>query len=174
MRIRATPLMPMDEATPLSSSSFMADRPETVPVVVSDTKVLPPRSRPGPVVTGPHDGRSIQPMTSHGYADGVLRWVDERRSQRDQRRGHNVTPGIATRADPGEQTRTDAAPCDEPTCRGLAGAHYARQVTAAPVSGTPGSRRRQGPASDGTTTCSAADRVVSTSTLGPAPETTAA
>lgn len=38
LRIFVVPVMPIDTATPLSSSSFMADRPETARVVDSDTK----------------------------------------------------------------------------------------------------------------------------------------
>jgi hypothetical protein len=38
LRIFAVPLMPIEVATVFSSSSFIADRPDTGRVVVSDTK----------------------------------------------------------------------------------------------------------------------------------------
>src|SRR6187455_362353 len=61
LRIFVVPLMPMDDATPLSSSSFMAARPDTGRVVVSDTKDPSPSfaarrrvrgAELGPVVSG--------------------------------------------------------------------------------------------------------------------------
>ncbi len=38
LRILVMPVMPMDDATPLSSSSFMADSPDTRALVGGDTK----------------------------------------------------------------------------------------------------------------------------------------
>ena len=65
LRIFAVPLMPIDVATVLSSSSFIADRPDTGRVVVSDTKDPSPSFAAPGDSTGPDWGQGFWPIEIH-------------------------------------------------------------------------------------------------------------